>query len=172
MGRLISSIVFCCALSLHAQPRRVTQVRPPALPDPTQQQHTVDRLKQFVGAFMEDLPNVTCVKQAIGILDPVPRKAVVVDLTEAPERQGTPSNIEVEHLLQEVFSVSSGTEFKWERWATLRGKRRVVYSYIQQSDGRERYGVIYADEESGAISRIVFPATNEASHFFCSPQRK
>jgi hypothetical protein len=119
---------------------------------------------------LENLPNVTCVALSIGIADPPQRKAVIVDLNDAQERQGTPSNIEVGNILRQVFSASSGTQFKWERWATLRGKRVSVYSYIQQSDGEGHAGLIYVAEETGAISRIVFPAM-KASHHFCSPVR-
>jgi hypothetical protein len=43
----------------------------------------------------------------------------------------------VGNLFQDVFSSSSGTEFKLERWAKLRGKIVLVYSYLWREDEGE-----------------------------------
>jgi hypothetical protein len=72
-------------------------------------------------------------------------------------------------MLYDIFAPQTQTQFEWERWATLRGKRMYVFSFRvtapnsnysikHQPSGRTtiaRYhGLVYADAETKQIMRI------------------
>jgi hypothetical protein len=82
---------------------------------------------------------------------------------------GITSSGEFGSMLHAIFAPETQTQFEWERWATLRGKRMYVYSFrVAQSNsdysihhqpsGRTivagYHGLIYADAESKQIMRI------------------
>jgi hypothetical protein len=75
-------------------------------------------------------------------------------------------------MMQEIFNPETETQFDWERWATLRGKRMHVFSY-KVSQGRSKYsivaegnqriiagyhGLIYVDRNTSAIMKITLTA--------------
>jgi hypothetical protein len=77
-------------------------------------------------------------------------------------------------LMKGIFDAKSEAEFGWDHWATLRGKRMAVFNYFIDS-GHSSYsieynreqriitayrGLVYADEYTGAISRITFTAVD------------
>ncbi len=77
-------------------------------------------------------------------------------------------------LMKGVFEARSEAEFGWDHWGTLRGKRMAVFNYFIDS-GHSSYsieyqreqriitaykGLVYADEYTGAISRITFVAVD------------
>jgi hypothetical protein len=47
-----------------------------------------------------------------------------------------------------------------------------VYNYSFQINGKTRAGSIFADETTGAISRITFRGADRPAHLFCSPQTR
>jgi hypothetical protein len=77
-------------------------------------------------------------------------------------------------LMKGIFEPKSEAEFGWDHWATLRGKRTAVFNYFIDSGhsswsieyNREQRiitayrGLVYADEYTGAISRITFTAVD------------
>lgn len=82
---------------------------------------------------------------------------------------GITSSGEFGSMLHAIFAPETQTQFEWERWATLRGKRMYVYSFRvaqansdysirHQPSGRTMvagyHGLIYADAESKQIMRI------------------
>ena len=82
---------------------------------------------------------------------------------------GITSSGEFGSMLHAIFAPETQTQFDWERWATLRGKRMYVYSFRvaqpnsdysihHQPSGRTivagYHGLIYADAESKQIMRI------------------
>jgi len=82
---------------------------------------------------------------------------------------GITSSGEFGSMLHAIFTPETQTQFDWERWATLRGKRMYVYSFRvtqansdysihHQPSGRTTvagyHGLIYADAESKQIMRI------------------
>ena len=87
-------------------------------------------------------------------------------------RHGTPSGIETGNLFENVFSVSSNTDFEWDHWGTLRGKKVAVYRYSNQINGKTHAGLIWADENSGAISRMTFRGMDTTAHLFCAAQSR
>jgi hypothetical protein len=96
---------------------------------------------------------------------------------------GAISQGEFGSMMREIFEERSGATFNWDRWATLRGRRMAVFNYAIGS-GRSGYsisyssgpgdeqriytayrGLIYADQDTGEISRITFEATDIPSTF-------
>jgi hypothetical protein len=82
---------------------------------------------------------------------------------------GATSSGEFGSIMYEIFSPESETEFNWERWATLRGRRMYVFNFrVPQS--RSKYniyhggskreiiagyrGLVYADRDTGIVMRI------------------
>jgi hypothetical protein len=77
-------------------------------------------------------------------------------------------------MMRSIFEEKSQAEFNWDHWGTLRGKRMAVFNYYitsGRSDYRITYentqqiitayrGLIYADEYTGAISRITLTAVD------------
>jgi hypothetical protein len=68
----------------------------------------------------------------------------------------------------EIFSIETGTQFDWDHWATLRGKRMYVFafrvsqsqSHFTISDEQDRrvvtagyHGLIYADRDTNMVMR-------------------
>lgn len=82
-------------------------------------------------------------------------------------------------LMRGIFEAKSEAEFAWDHWATLRGKRMAVFNYFIDSGHSSWWityerdqriitaykGLVYADENSGAISRIVFEAVDIPKSF-------
>jgi hypothetical protein len=84
---------------------------------------------------------------------------------------GATSSGEFGSMLYEIFSPESDTEFNWERWATLRGRRMYVFNFrVPQSHSKYSiyhgeskrqivagyHGLIYADRDTGMVMRIKF----------------
>lgn len=82
---------------------------------------------------------------------------------------GATSSGEFGSMLKEIFDPETETEFGWERWATLRGRRMYVFNfhvrranskYTIYADSVKRtvfagyHGLIYADRETGMVMRI------------------
>ena len=84
---------------------------------------------------------------------------------------GATSSGEFGSMLLEIFSPETETQFDWERWATLRGRRMYVFSFrVEQSHSKysirygrgagERtiiagyHGLIYADRDTHMVMRI------------------
>ncbi|MFM2123759.1 MAG: hypothetical protein RL328_210 [Acidobacteriota bacterium] len=86
---------------------------------------------------------------------------------------GATSSGEFGSMLLEIFQPDSRTEFRWDRWATLRGRRTHVFEFrvlqryskyliSDRESGREMVagyrGLIYADPETKMVMRIKFDA--------------
>jgi hypothetical protein len=72
-------------------------------------------------------------------------------------------------IYSEIFAVETATEFEWDHWATLRGKRMYVFAFnVPQSrsgftinDGHRTvtagyHGLIYADRDNAIVMRYKF----------------
>jgi hypothetical protein len=91
---------------------------------------------------------------------------------------GATSTGEFGSLMRGIFEPRSAAEFGWDHWATLRGRRMAVFNYsidsghsdwsITYGDGpsdSQRIvtayrGLVYADAQTGEISRIKFVAVD------------
>ncbi len=94
--------------------------------------------------------------------------------TEMPYQAvgGAISSGEFGSMMREIFDKQTGATFRWERWATLRGRRMHVFSYVVaqpqskwtvEYEKRDRitpgyHGLIYVDADSGTVARITLEA--------------
>ncbi len=95
---------------------------------------------------------------------------------------GATSTGEFESLTRSIFQPNSNADFGWDHWGKLRGKVMAVFNYSIDS-GHSSYsisygsgndvqriitaykGLIYADPNTGAISRVTFEAVNIPKSF-------
>ena len=93
---------------------------------------------------------------------------------------GATSSGEFGTILFEIFSKESETQFSWERWATLRGRRMHVFTF-RVLPGHSKYsilhvpsrrtviagyhGLIYADRDSNMVMRIRMEADTLPADF-------
>jgi len=82
---------------------------------------------------------------------------------------GVTSSGEFGTMMHDIFDPDSGTEFAWENWHTLRGKRMYAFSYrvdkehgysMEDLESRRSYtsaykGLVYWDRDAHAIPRIT-----------------
>jgi hypothetical protein len=92
---------------------------------------------------------------------------------------GTTASGEFASMMEEIFDPKTQTDFEWERWATLRGKRMHVFSYkVLQSRSNYRilaqgaepivvgyHGLIYVDRETSRIYKITLTADDIPSTY-------
>lgn len=89
--------------------------------------------------------------------------------------QGNKSSGEFGTMLSEIFAPSSHTQFGWDHWGTLRGRRMYVFNYrvlqenskysIEDEQSRRTivpgyHGLVYADRDTGMVMRIVLQCEN------------
>jgi hypothetical protein len=120
------------------------------------------RAIENVRQFAHSLASLSCTQTTF----PGTAKTITVEFS-AP-RAGAASSIDTVSLLQDVFAVSSGTQFEFDHWGALDGKKLSVYRYSYQINGKTHAGSIYADENTGAIARVVFRGVDTPAHLFCS----
>ena len=77
-------------------------------------------------------------------------------------------------MMRSIFDDKSRADINWDHWGTLRGKRMAVFNYFIDSGHSDYHiewensqqiitaykGLIYADEYTGAISRLKLEAVN------------
>jgi hypothetical protein len=86
---------------------------------------------------------------------------------------GTLSSGEFGSMLREIFEPKTDAEFHWLRWATLRGRRAHVYTYvvdqahsqwsIEDRTAHDRFspgysGLVYVDRDTHAVVRVTLKA--------------
>jgi len=110
----------------------------------------------------------------------VSKNGVPVTGMKHEQMGGASSSGEFGSLLREIFSPESRTEFGWERWATLRGKRMYVYAfrvpqetskYTIYAESVKRtivvgyHGLIYADRDTNKVMRLTMSADDIPADF-------
>jgi hypothetical protein len=93
---------------------------------------------------------------------------------------GNKSSGEFGSMLAEIFDPDSHTDFEWDHWATLRGRRNYVfffrvlqefsrYSIKDEPSGRTivpgYHGLVYADRDTGMVMRITLECDNIPASF-------
>lgn len=92
--------------------------------------------------------------------------------TEMEALDGATSTGEFGSMMRELFDPATQADFKWERWATLRGRRAQVYSYRVAKDRSKwhvnyqriedivpaYHGLVYIDNDTSVIVRLTFDA--------------
>jgi hypothetical protein len=141
------------SLSLLAQPPKLAPPQPQAL----------ENIKQFVAAHEKFSCNQ--------VEQPSNSKTITLEfLDPSTPHHGTPSTIDTASLFQNVFPASNLTDFEFDHWATIRGKKLVSYRFSNSANGKTHAGSVYADENTGSISRIIFRATDQTAHLFCTAE--
>jgi hypothetical protein len=154
-----SSLAFFSVLTLQAQPARL------APPEP----QTLENIKQFASTHFDPREALSCNQVAL----PSNTRTITLDfLDPSSPRHGTPTSIDTNGMLQDVFAVSSGTDFEFDHWAMLRGKKVAVYRFSNQLNGKTHAGLVFGDKDSGAISRITFRGTDQTAELFCPTQSR
>jgi hypothetical protein len=175
-------------------------VVPIPAPDSVEQKQILEEITQNALEYTKSLPNFICLQvtrryidnsglENFRLMDTIAErlsffeqkedyKVVSVNGVPAVGRSheqlgGATSSGEFGSMLGEIFAPESNTEFNWERWATLRGKRMHVYSFrvpqntskysiFHQNSGRRVIagykGEIYADRDAKQVMRIKFEA--------------
>jgi hypothetical protein len=116
-------------------------------------------LKAYASEYARNMPSFSCVQRTTKTSDALQghlsaRSVVLIDLSSRQKAQnGQPANVPVESLIRDLFSEDSQLTFV--RWATLQGQHVAVFNNSRTEPGIERQADVYADADSGTISRIV-----------------
>ncbi len=181
-------------------PAAVSKTPPPEIPPPetAKWKKVIEEARDYALNYSKQLPDFICTQVTRRYYDPSglefwqsedvltarlsyfeqkeDYKLILVNgrYTEMPYQAvgGAISSGEFGTMLREVFDKETGTSFRWERWATLRGRRMHVFSYVVQQprskwtveyERKDRitpgyHGLIYVDAESGVVTRITLDA--------------
>jgi hypothetical protein len=89
--------------------------------------------------------------------------------TKHEQKEGATSSGEFGSILKEIFAPETQTQFDWERWATLRGKRMYVFNFhvsqlhsqysiyaeaVKRTVIAGYHGLVYADRDTKMVMRI------------------
>ncbi len=175
----------------------------PAIPPPSaeEQERVLGEARDYALNYTRRLPDFLCVQVTRRYIDPSglefwQRQDVITErlsysdghekydvilingqpVTHIKHEQlgGATSSGEFGSMLKEIFEPETGTEFGWERWATLRKRRMHVYAYrVPQSRSKYRItyanrdsiitgyrGLLYIDRDTNQVMRILLQAEN------------
>jgi hypothetical protein len=172
----------------------------PALPPPSpaEQQRIIEQVREYALHYTRSLPDFICTQVTRRYVDPTglefwsQQDVITARLTYFEQREdykvilinNRPTNLDYDRLegatstgefgsmMRELFAPETQARFRWERWATLRGRRTHVFSYfVEQPRSRWRIsyqktleinpayrGLIYVDSETLAVARITLEA--------------
>lgn len=194
------------SFNLPAPPTVKREVLQPLLaPELAEQGRILDEVREYALTYTKGLPNFLCVQVTRRFADPngvefwrlmdtvttklsyfeQKEKYDVILVNNRPtslgleQLGGTTSTGEFGTLMRQVFELESRTQFRWERWATLRGRRMHVFSYrvpketSQWTVAYERThqvtpgyrGLVYVDRDTLAVMRISLEAENLPTSF-------
>ena len=166
-------------------------------PDSIEQKHILAEITENARNYSRNLPNFICLQvtrrygdnsglENFRLIDTIAERLTyfeqkedykVVSVNGVPvtgavkheQLNGATSSGEFGTMLKEIFSPETATEFSWERWATLRGRRMYVFNFhVRQANSKYTiyadsvkrtviagyHGLIYADRETGMVMRI------------------
>jgi hypothetical protein len=173
-------------------PKPVAAPIPP--PDSVEQTRVLAAARDYARDYSKKLPNFICTQVTRRYEDPSglefwqSQDTVVEKLSFFEQKEeykllfvnnraftgtrerigGTVTRGEFGTRLKEVFDPKSEAKFEWERWATLRGKRMLVFRYViaqERSEYSVQYGtsvtvpgyggLVYIDRDTHAVMRIT-----------------
>lgn len=178
---------------------------PPPAPDSAEQGRVLAQATEYALNYSQRLPDFICTQVTRRFIDPSGlefwrREDVITErlsyfdkhedykvvlynsqpVEMAHERLGgVTSSGEFGSLLREIFERDTDTQFDWERWGTLRGRRMHVYTY-KVPQARSKYsiaagkdlriiagyhGLIYVDRDNSAVMKITLQADDIPSGF-------
>ncbi|MGC8794431.1 MAG: hypothetical protein ACP5U2_13685 [Bryobacteraceae bacterium] len=171
---------------------------PPPPPAPAEQGRIIEEVRQYAMNYVRGLPDFICTQVTRRYVDPTglefwtQQDVITARLTYFEQREdykvvlinNRPANVSYDRLegatstgefgslMRELFAPETQARFRWERWATLRGRRTHVYSYFVEqprSHWRISYqktleitpgyrGLVYVDADTLAVARITLEA--------------
>jgi hypothetical protein len=187
---------------LKAAPAAAPAPKPKAVtipaPGEAEQSQILDQVREYAQNYTKRLPDFICTQVTRRSVDPsgtenwVPEDTIMAKLTYFEQKEdyklimvgnhatdmkydqlgGASSSGEFGSLLREVFAPASHAQFRWQRWATLRGKRMHVFSYRvaqpfskwhvvfeRKQDITPGYrGLIYVDSSNQMVMRVTLEA--------------
>jgi hypothetical protein len=169
---------------------------PPPPPSSIEQEKIIDEARDYALNYTKQLPNFICVQVTRRDYDPTgsgnnwyhsdtitarlsyngfENYEVILHnnqpVTNATMRQfgGTTSEGEFGSMMKEIFEPDTHTEFSWDHWGKLRGRKTYVFAYdVQQEYSKYRVeadntqtivpayrGLVYIDEDTKMVVKIV-----------------
>jgi hypothetical protein len=179
---------------------------PPPPPDSVEQAKIIDQTREYAMNYTKQLPNFICVQVTRRDVDPsgsgnnwyhadtitarlsyngAENYEVILHnnqpVTNASMRQfgGTTSEGEFASMLKEIFEPETHTEFSWDHWGKLRGRKTYVFAYdVQQQFSHYHVeaddslsivpayrGLVYIDEDTKMVVKIVMKPYDMPSTF-------
>lgn len=181
----------------------VAKAAPPVIPPPSEkeQREIIESAREYALGYTKRLPDFICTQVTRRYYDPSglefwQRADVITERLSYFEQKedykvvlinsrpaegvshdqlgGATSSGEFGSLLKEVFEPESETYFRWDRWATLRGRRAHVYNYLvsqPKSKWRIEYqksmsiipgyrGLVYVDAQTLAVLQVTLDAVD------------
>lgn len=188
--------------SRNLPPPAAAQPKParPALPPPgsAEQRRILEEVREYARNYIRGLPDFICTQVTRRYVDPTglefwsQQDVITARLTYFEQREdyrvilvnNRPTDLSYDHLggatstgefgsmMRELFAPETQAQFRWERWATLRGRRTHVFAYfVEQPRSRWRIsyqkmleitpgyrGLVYVDADTLAVARITLEA--------------
>ncbi|MCL4853454.1 MAG: hypothetical protein KJZ78_19035 [Bryobacteraceae bacterium] len=169
-------------------------------PSPAAQEKLINDTRNYAMEYVKRLPDFICTQVTRRYVDPTGLEfwqradVVTARLTYFEQKEdykvvlvnntatdtgfeklgGATSTGEFGSMLREVFDPKTDTAFRWERWATLRGRRMHVLAYQvakRHSEWNIRFekveeitpgyrGLVYVDRDTGSVMRITLEAVD------------
>ena len=180
---------------------------PPPPPNSVEQAKIIDEAREYALNYTKQLPNFICVQVTRRDVDPsgsgnnwyhsdtitarlsyngVENYEVILHnnqpVTNGKDMRqfgGTSSEGEFASMLKEIFEPETHTDFTWDHWGKLRGRKTYVFGYdVEQQFSHYRVeaddagsivpayrGLVYIDEDSKNVVKIVMTPYNMPSTF-------
>ncbi len=165
-------------------------------PSEEEQQKILAQIKEYAANYTKSLPNYICTQVTRRHYDPSGTEAwrladtiqeqlsyfeqkesykvvmvngKMVENVQHDKLGGATSSGEFGTMLSEIFNPETQTEFSWDHWATLRGRKMYVFGFrvqqtrskytIYHNESRKQittgyHGTVYADSDTGMVMRI------------------
>ena len=186
---------------------KLVVVGPPA-PDSIEQKQILAEITENAQNYIKSLPNFICLQvtrrygdssglENFRLIDTIAERLSyfeqkedykVVSVNGVPatgnvkheQQTGASSSGEFGSILKEIFDPETQTDFNWERWATLRGKRMYVFNFhvhqlhsqytIYSAEVKRTiivgyHGLVYADRDAKMVMRIMMEAEDLPADF-------
>ena len=193
--------------SLPPPPAEAPKPKPAPIPGPSplEEKKIVEEARQYALNYVKRLPDFICNQVTRRYIDPSGLEfwqlddVIMARLTYFEQKEdykvvlvnnrmtdvsydrlgGSTSTGEFGSMLKEVFEPATETDFRWERWATLRGRRMHVFAYRvlkSRSQWHVSYerrldivpgysGLVYVDRDNFSIMRISLEAQDIPADF-------
>ena len=179
---------------------------PPPPPSSIEQEKIIDQAREYAMNYTKQLPDFICVQVTRRDFDPsgtgnswyhadtitarlsyngFENYEVILHnnqpVTNAKMEQfgGTTSEGEFGSMMKEIFERDSHTDFSWDHWGKLRGRKMYVFAYdVPQEYSKYRVvaddkmsvipayrGLIYIDEETNKVMKIILSPHDMPSTF-------